>query len=65
MTERGIAIGVIAALACMGVAIALADFGTGHSSRSALLEVPTSWVKIDRRFTEFASAGYAARSPSA
>jgi diguanylate cyclase len=34
----------------MGVRIAIDDFGTGYSSMSALCELPTDVIKIDRSF---------------
>jgi len=45
-----IAIGVADQLNAMGVALALDDFGVGHSSMDRLVQLPISELKIDRRF---------------
>ncbi|GAC1318060.1 MAG: hypothetical protein NVSMB12_16550 [Acidimicrobiales bacterium] len=58
--EAGMTRGVVAELRRLGLAIALNDFGTGHSCLSTLLEVPASFIKIDRRFTS-ATASSAGR----
>jgi EAL domain-containing protein (putative c-di-GMP-specific phosphodiesterase class I) len=50
LAEGGVASGVVAELAAMGVVAAIDDFGSGWSSLSSLLAVPAGWLKIDRRF---------------
>ena len=42
--------GVLAALAAMGVRVAMDDFGTGHSSLSYLKRFDIDTLKIDRSF---------------
>jgi diguanylate cyclase (GGDEF)-like protein len=41
---------VLAAVRCLGVAVSLDDFGTGHSSLSHVKRLPVDELKIDRSF---------------
>ncbi len=49
----------MAALAAMGIAFSIDDFGTGHSSLARLSELGTSELKIDRSFLAPTSHGNA------
>lgn len=46
------ALPALAALRAAGFAIAIDDFGVGHSSLARLRDLPATTVKFDRRFTE-------------
>ena len=48
--EGGAAVGVLAELRRAGVALAVDDFGTWHSSLATVAELPVDAVKLDRTF---------------
>jgi diguanylate cyclase (GGDEF)-like protein len=50
MAESGRSVGVLSALAEVGVKLSIDDFGTGYSSLSHLKRLPICEIKIDRSF---------------
>jgi diguanylate cyclase (GGDEF)-like protein len=50
MEQSGLALGVMEALARMGLTLAIDDFGTGYSSLAYLQRLPVKELKIDRSF---------------
>jgi EAL domain-containing protein (putative c-di-GMP-specific phosphodiesterase class I) len=50
MAESGRSVGVLSALADVGVKLSIDDFGTGYSSLSHLKRLPICEIKIDRSF---------------
>lgn len=45
-------VNVIEAIAALGIAIAIDDFGSGYSRLGAMARLPISFVKIDRQFVD-------------
>jgi EAL domain-containing protein (putative c-di-GMP-specific phosphodiesterase class I) len=52
MRDLDQAVGKMAELKAMGVALSIDDFGTGYSSLSALRSFPISTLKIDKSFVQ-------------
>jgi diguanylate cyclase (GGDEF)-like protein len=50
MAESGRSVGVLSALADVGVKLSIDDFGTGYSSLSHLKRLPICEIKVDRSF---------------
>jgi EAL domain-containing protein (putative c-di-GMP-specific phosphodiesterase class I) len=52
IADVDLAIQRLSALRELGVQVAIDDFGTGYSSLSYILELPTDFLKIDKRFID-------------
>ena len=51
MTDSDASLAVLTALADLGVAVSIDDYGTGYASLSYLRQLPVSELKLDRSFT--------------